>query len=298
MTVSTYSVTPATITFTSSTPDSTQTNATTKVSFRTSGPTGHDFHVYAKAGAANFTGCNNPPMTSVTVSLRNCHRRHLRRLHARVEQHWQWYEVATGTWKSQYGQFLHNLYVPGRLELQRRFSMHTIRELHLYRTVVILLALLALGTAVPAQAQLGLGMVPMRVEIHMTPGQEYSGSLKLSNQSNAKTRVRAEVLDFNIDDKTTPQFERDLPQEAAYSCKKWLSLNPMEIELENGGFLNARYTLRAPADIRRRQLQLRRRVYDAPRRRTRRPQASACAWRSGSLPRFMSWSVRLRFGAG
>ena len=83
----------------------------------------------------------------------------------------------------------------------------------------------------------------------MTPGQEYSGSLKLSNQSDAKTRVRAEVLDFNVDDNATPQFERDLPKEAATSCKKWLSLNPMELELENGGFLNARYTLRLPANI-------------------------------------------------
>ena len=127
--------------------------------------------------------------------------------------------------------------------------MSTNRELHLYRTVVIFLALLTLGTALPARGQLGLGLVPMRVELHMTPGQQYSGALKLSNQSDAKTRIRAEVLDFDIEDKTTPQFERDLPQEAAYSCKKWLSLNPMEIELENGGFLNARYTLRAPADV-------------------------------------------------
>jgi hypothetical protein len=89
----------------------------------------------------------------------------------------------------------------------------------------------------------------MRVELHMTPGQQYSGSLKLSNESGAKTRIRAEVLDFDIDDKATPQFERDLPQEAAYSCKEWLSLNPMEIEIEKGGFLNARYTLRLPTDI-------------------------------------------------
>ena len=127
--------------------------------------------------------------------------------------------------------------------------MSTNRELSLYRTVVILLALWTFGTAAPAWAQLGLGLVPMRVELHMTPGQQYSGSLKVSSQSGAKTRVRAEVLDFDIDDTTTPQFERDLPQEAAVSCKKWLSLNPMEAELENGGFLTARYTLRLPTDI-------------------------------------------------
>jgi len=119
----------------------------------------------------------------------------------------------------------------------------------LFRTVVVLLALWTLGAGVPAWAQLGLGMVPMRVEVHMAPGQEYSGSLKLSNQSDAKTRVRAELLDFDVDDTATPQFERNLPKEAATSCKKWLSLNPMEMELENGGFLNARYTLRLPANV-------------------------------------------------
>jgi len=127
--------------------------------------------------------------------------------------------------------------------------MSKYRAVLLFRTVVILLGALMLGTALPARAQLGLGLVPMRVELHMTPGQEYSGSLKLSNESGEKTRIRAEVLDFDIDDKATPQFERDLPQEAAYSCKEWLSLNPMEIEIEKGGSALVRYTLRMPADI-------------------------------------------------
>ena len=62
-----YSVTPANITFTSSTPDSTQTNATTVVSFRVRGRPA-SFHVYALAGAARFTGCNTPPAGSVTVA--------------------------------------------------------------------------------------------------------------------------------------------------------------------------------------------------------------------------------------
>lgn len=127
--------------------------------------------------------------------------------------------------------------------------MHSKRQLLLFRAVAVLVGFGTLGAARPVHAQLGLGMVPMRVEIHMTPGQEYSGALKLSNQSDAKTRVRAEVLDFNLDDKTTPQFERNLPQEAPYSCKTWLTLNPMELELDNGGSTSARYTLRAPANV-------------------------------------------------
>ena len=127
--------------------------------------------------------------------------------------------------------------------------MYNRRSIPIYRTVITLLGLLALGGAAPVWAQVGLGLAPMRVELRMAPGQQYSGSLKLSTESGEKVRVRAEMLDFNIDARDTPQFERDLPQEAAYSCKKWLSLNPMEIELEKGGFLLVRYTLRLPADL-------------------------------------------------
>ena len=119
----------------------------------------------------------------------------------------------------------------------------------LYRAVAALLGLFILSGAAPAQAQLGLGLVPMRVELKMRPGQQQSGALRLSNESGQKVRIRAEVLDFYIDDKATPQFERDLPQEAATSCKKWLSLNPMEMEIDKGGFLNVRYTLQLPADV-------------------------------------------------
>jgi len=61
------SVTPTGVTFTSSTPDSTKTDATTKVSFKVTNSPG-SFHVYAKAGATNFTGCNTPPASSVTVT--------------------------------------------------------------------------------------------------------------------------------------------------------------------------------------------------------------------------------------
>ena len=127
--------------------------------------------------------------------------------------------------------------------------MHTWNHLCANHAVVALSALFALAGATPAQAQWGLGLVPMRLELKMSPGQQYSGTLKLSSESGAKVRIRAEALDFTVDATTTPQFERDLPQEAPYSCKKWLSLNPMEIEIDKGGFLMVRYTLRLPADL-------------------------------------------------
>ena len=114
--------------------------------------------------------------------------------------------------------------------------------------VIVLSTLFGIAVSLPAQAQMGLGLVPMRNELTIAPGQQVSGALKLSSESGAKVRIRAEVDDFFIDETDTPQFERDIPHEAAYSCKTWLSLNPMEIELEKGGSLLVRYTIRVPAD--------------------------------------------------
>ena len=101
-------------------------------------------------------------------------------------------------------------------------SKHMSINRYLYRqcAVAIIAVLLTLGSTRPAQAQLGLGLVPMRAELKMTPGQQLSGALKLSSESGTKTRIRAEVDDFFIDATATPQFERDIPQEAATSCKK------------------------------------------------------------------------------
>jgi hypothetical protein len=126
--------------------------------------------------------------------------------------------------------------------------MSSQRFVHRNCAVVVVAALLGLGFTLPAHAQMGLGLVPMRQELKIAPGQQVSGALKLSSESGAKVRIRAEVDDFFIDDTDTPQFERSIPAEAAYSCKNWLSLNPMEIELETGGSLLVRYTIRVPAD--------------------------------------------------
>src|ERR1017187_8813238 len=120
--------------------------------------------------------------------------------------------------------------------------------IHRNCAVIVLTTSLGIVVTLPAQAQMGLGLVPMRNELTIAPGQQVSGALKLSSESGAKVRIRAEVDDFFIDETDTPQFERNIPHEAAYSCKSWLSLNPMEIELETGGSLLVRYTIRVPAD--------------------------------------------------
>ena len=121
---------------------------------------------------------------------------------------------------------------------------------YLHRALVVVLCLFAFAKFAPsAHAQLGLGLAPMRVELRMAPGQEYSNTVKLSSQSGLQTRVRAEILDFDIDDAATPQFERSLPREAGVSCKDWLKLNPMEMQIDKDGYTNIRYTLHLPEGL-------------------------------------------------
>jgi hypothetical protein len=105
---------------------------------------------------------------------------------------------------------------------------------------------LLLGSA-PAFAEVGLGLSPMRVELRLAPGASYSGTLRLVNEGDL-IRVRTSVLDFHLDGEQNPQFEPEFAEEAAYSCRSWLTVNPMEAELAVKGQIPVRFTLRVPAN--------------------------------------------------
>jgi hypothetical protein len=122
--------------------------------------------------------------------------------------------------------------------------MHTLTYIYCHRA---LSAGLLLVSAQVLSAQVGLGLSPMRLEMKMTPGLEQSGVLTLSSDSGDKVRVRAEALDFWIDQDQTPQFESRLPAEADFSCRDWVSVNPVETEVAPFKQVSIRYTLRVPA---------------------------------------------------
>ena len=123
---------------------------------------------------------------------------------------------------------------------------------HLFakRSVISFLALVLVLGAVPVFAQLGLGLSPMRLELRFPDSGRgpaaQSGSLILTNGSNETARVRAEILDFFLDGQETPQFAHSFERESAFSCRSWLSVNPMETELAPGATTMIRYTMRVP----------------------------------------------------
>lgn len=94
--------------------------------------------------------------------------------------------------------------------------------------------------------QVGLGLSPMRIEFGLSPSATQSGPLNLSNESGGVVRVRAELLDFFVDDQGTPQFAPSYPAERENSCRSWLTVNPMETEVSQGKSVAVRYTLRVP----------------------------------------------------
>ncbi len=125
--------------------------------------------------------------------------------------------------------------------------MLTLRFLHHYRKLT--LAGLALGlTAFPqtVHAQFGLALSPMRTELNLSAGAQRNGSLSLANEDQDTGRYRVEILDLSIDKEAVPQFEKEIPGEKEFSCKDWVTVNPMEGEVPGRGQTIVRYTFRVP----------------------------------------------------
>ena len=121
--------------------------------------------------------------------------------------------------------------------MQPQSYLHRLRKL---TPVFVLCAIF------PVYAQVGLGLSPMRTELRLAPGASHTGTLRLVNEGEA-VRVRTSLLDFYLDSEQNPQFEPVLPKEAPYSCRGWLTVNPMETEMQIKGEQTIRYTLTVPA---------------------------------------------------
>src|SRR5437016_4143416 len=78
----------------------------------------------------------------------------------------------------------------------------------------------------PAHADVDLAYQPMRVELHLTPGQTQTGVIQLKNQGQQAVHLRARLLDFYVSEDNTPQFA--VHKDDEYSCRTWAMLNPTE----------------------------------------------------------------------
>src|ERR1700757_2232602 len=88
---------------------------------------------------------------------------------------------------------------------------------------------------------LDLAYQPMRVELHLTPSQVQTAAIQLKNQGAQPVHLRVRMLDFYVSADNTPQFA--LQNDDTYSCRKWTTLNPTEIDVAAGAVVPFRYTM-------------------------------------------------------
>jgi hypothetical protein len=100
-----------------------------------------------------------------------------------------------------------------------------------------------------ANAQFGFALSPMRVELNLAPGSQRTGTLSIKNSEDQPGRFRTEILDVSIDKEAVPQFEKEISSEAGFSCKDWVTVNPMEADVAARGQMPVRYTFRVPAGV-------------------------------------------------
>jgi hypothetical protein len=118
-----------------------------------------------------------------------------------------------------------------------------------YRKLTLAAVALAIAAFPPAvRAQYGLALSPMRTELSVAPGVQRNGSLSIANDDATPGRFRTEILDLSIDKEAVPQFEKDIPSEKEFSCKDWLTVNPMEAEIPGKSQMMVRYTVKVPPD--------------------------------------------------
>jgi hypothetical protein len=124
-------------------------------------------------------------------------------------------------------------------------SHHLDDQRKLIRLTTLCAAILT-GAAAPVHAQFGLALSPMRVEMDLAAGAQRTGSLVIANTDPTTGRFRTEILDLSIDREAVPQFEKEISSEADFSCRNWVTVNPMEGEIPPNGQMVVRYTFRVP----------------------------------------------------
>lgn len=116
------------------------------------------------------------------------------------------------------------------------------------RFAIALLTIGALGAqAVPAFGDLSLDVSPVRVQVHMQAGNEYTNAVRVLNDGKEPVRLRAYVEDWYLDEIGTPIFRPAGTLDRSSSV--WMDVAPSDFLLEPGETKFVRFTVKAPAGM-------------------------------------------------
>ena len=107
--------------------------------------------------------------------------------------------------------------------------------------------------SISAQAgrQIGLSVIPPRVEILIEPGKSVTREIKIRNDSSSKKTVDSVIKNFIVkDDKGTPiQLDASIDQDQArWAASQWVSITPSSIVLLPGEIKSFIITVTAPTN--------------------------------------------------
>lgn len=113
------------------------------------------------------------------------------------------------------------------------------------RFIPLLLASLALSTALPAAAQFSAQITPPRFEEQARPGAVYRDVVEIYNTANVPLRMNVGTADWVLDANGNAEFNKSL---AEGSCRPWTAIEASQIEVPARGKKRFRFEVRVPAD--------------------------------------------------
>lgn len=112
---------------------------------------------------------------------------------------------------------------------------------------LLLAGSLACMTVAPAFAGIDLDISPLRVEIQVLPGAEYTNAIELTNFAEEPVRMRAYLEDWTLDPVGTPVF---MPVGASQaSSAPWVTVGPEDFLIEGAQTEHVRFTVHVPEGV-------------------------------------------------
>ena len=113
-----------------------------------------------------------------------------------------------------------------------------------YLTLTVLLLLTAGATA---SADMSMDVTPLRVQVRMDPGAEYTNAVQVTNSGEEPLRLRAYLEDWYLDEVGTPMFQP--AGSTPHTASPWIDVAPSDLLLKSGETEFVRFTIRVPKGI-------------------------------------------------
>ena len=109
---------------------------------------------------------------------------------------------------------------------------------------LLFVAMTALVLAGQATADISLDVTPMRVQLHVMPGAEFTDAVEITNVGDEPVRIQAELEDWFLNEVGTPLYQNAGSLEATASF--WVEIAPKDFLIEPGETEFVRFTTRIP----------------------------------------------------